>query len=458
LKEVDREYFVVAPMLASARECTALGNDDAAKKIYFGILQRDPKNRLALIELGVIALTNGHREAARTVFLQAARCHPDDLTSLVTLGNMALEDGDLQTARVHYQEALQHDPDCAQAHQGMARILSNLGEEAAATPYWEKGFSGHAVIPRQYRGVGAGEDVLLLVAARGGNVRLRPWMDDRILAVTTIYAEYYDITQPLPPHKLVVNAIGDADLCAAALTKAQAIIAGSPAPVLNQPMRVCATGRAEISRSCVGIEGMIVPNIRLMPRADILAADHLLFPLLLRTPGLHTGQHFVLAESRETLGDKIATLPGDALFAIEYFNTRGADGLARKYRVMFIDGKIYPCHLAISEDWKVHYYTAAMAENVIYREEERRFLEDMSGVLGPRAMAALDALRRTLGLDFAGADFALTTDGSVLLFEANATMAINAPPSGGLWDYRREATETVQRATRQMLMRRVQAC
>ena len=30
-----------------------------------------------------------------------------------------------------------------------------------------------------------------------------------------------------------------------------------------------------------------------------------------------------------------------------------------KYRVMFIDGVCHPLHLAISRDWKVHYFTAA---------------------------------------------------------------------------------------------------
>ncbi len=442
--------------LAQARDCTARGDDAAAIRIYLALLGLDATNLAALIELGLIALTNGHRDAARTAFMQAAHCHPGDLTALVTLGNMSLEDGDLPVARLHYQAALGRDADCAQAHQGLARVLSHLGEAAAAALHWERGFGGHAVMARQYRGMGPGEDVLLLVAARGGNVRLRPWMDDRILAVTIIHAEYYDMSQPLPPHRLVVNAIGDADLCAVALDKAQAMIERSPAPVINHPACVRATGRAELSRRCAGIEGMIAPEIRLMQRADILAAEHLRFPLLLRTPGLHTGQHFVLVESSEVLGERMSRLPGEALFVLEYLDARGADGMARKYRVMFIEGKIYPWHLAISRDWKVHYYTAAMADNAMHREEERRFLEDMAGVLGEGAMAALEALRRMLGLDFAGVDFALREDKAVLLFEANATMTISTP-AGALSDYRRAAVETVQRATRHMLLRRVQA-
>ena len=44
--------------------------------------------------------------------------------------------------------------------------------------------------------------------------------------------------------------------------------------------------------------------------------------------------------------------------------------------------------------------------------------------LGPRAMAALSGIFDVLGLDYGGIDFALAADGSVVLFEANATMAI----------------------------------
>ena len=445
---------VIEPMLSRAQACTAGGDDEGAGQLYVDILRLDRTHRQALIELGALALAKGRREAARTAFRQAVGCHADDLTSRVTLGNMALEDGDIPAARLHYQSALAVNPECAEACQGMARVLSHLGDETAARPYWAKGFQGHAVVPRQYRGAGHGMDILFLAAARGGNVRLRPWIDDRVLAVTVIYADYYDTAQPLPPHRLVVNAIGDADLNPQALAKAQAMLAACKAPVINPPEQVRRTGRAALARHCEAIEGSRLPDVRILPRADIPAAPNLQFPVLLRTPGFHTGQHFALVETEESLAEAVERLPGDELFIIEYLNARGADGMFRKYRVMFIDGVLYPWHLAISNDWKVHYYTAGMADNAIYREEERLFLKDMQAVLGLRAMAALEDLNKRLGLDFAGADFALSQDGSILLFEANATMTINSPPAGGIWDYRRSATADVQNATRKMLLRR----
>ncbi len=177
------------------------------------------------------------------------------------------------------------------------------------------------------------------------------------------------------------------------------------------------------------------------------------FPLLLRAPGYHTGQHFLRVETVDDLLPAAASIPCADPLAIEYLDARGPDGMARKYRVMFIGGVAYPLHLAISDDWKVHYFTAAMAANPTFREEERRFLDDMPSVLGERAMQALTAIEATMGLDYAGIDFALAGDGSLQLFEANATMAIVPPGPEKMWDYRRPAVNAALAAAQRMLPR-----
>jgi hypothetical protein len=70
------------------------------------------------------------------------------------------------------------------------------------------------------------------------------------------------------------------------------------------------------------------------------------------------------------------------VLAIEYLDARGADGCARKYRVMMVGGELYPLHLAISQDWKIHYFSADMAERAEHRAEEAIFLADMPAALG----------------------------------------------------------------------------
>jgi hypothetical protein len=66
-------------------------------------------------------------------------------------------------------------------------------------------------------------------------------------------------------------------------------------------------------------------------------------------------------------------------------------------------------------------------------------------------MAALEAIQKTLGLDYGGIDFGVNEQGQVLLFEANPTMAIYRPGADRRWDYRRPAVERICRAVRKML-------
>ncbi len=418
--------------------------------MYAEVLQIEPTSLAALNEIGAVACANGHFSAARTAWRQAVLLHPAAAGAQVNLGNLLLEDREIATARVHYEAALAAVPDCPEAHQGLARILTEAGDPAAEH-HWRQGFEGHAIVTKPFRGRGVGVPIIVLVAARGGNIPSRHWIDDRHFAITAIYTDFHELARPLPPHALAINLIGDADLCGEALVRAEHLLANSAAPVINPPARVRATGRTANARRLGELPGVITPKTETWARESLLQARDLSFPLLIRAPGFHAGQHFHRAENRDALTRIIATLPNAELLTMPILDARGSDGMARKYRVMFIGGVLYPVHLAISPDWKVHYFTAAMADNLSFREEERRFLDDMQGVLGPRAMAALAAISRTLGLDYAGADFAIAADGSVLLFEANATMVVNPPDPETMWDYRRAPIATVLNAARQLL-------
>ena len=207
---------------------------------------------------------------------------------------------------------------------------------------------------------------------------------------------------------------------------------------------------------------MTTPKIILLSRAELECADAAIalaargfdFPLLLRSPGFHTGRHFTRVNEPTALAAAVAALPGPELMAIQHLDARGPDGFARKYRVMMIGGGLYPLHLAVSGDWKVHYATGGMADRPDLQAEEARFLDAMPEVLGERAMAALTAIQAALGLDYAGADFGLGPAGEVLLFEANATMNIIPPDNSAQWDYRRAAIDRALAAARTLLIER----
>ena len=440
----------------------ALDRRPEAQAAFIDILRRAPTNFSALNEFGTLLAGMGAIDAACRVYAEAILHHPDNPMALVNLANLLLRANRHQEARVHYEAALKADPDHAAAHQGLGAVLADLGDREGALAHFRKGFRGHAISTLPYRGNGPPVSLLQLVSSGGGNIPTAPFLDDCVFLTTVIVADYLEAGAPLPPHQLIFNAIGDADLCQPALEAAIRLTARSSAPLINDPRAVMKSGRIDNAARLAALPGVVTPKTLSVKRSIIARAqsaswlaDHGFgFPLLLRSPGYHTGRNFVLVESEAGLTEAASHLPGDELLAIEYLDARGADGNARKYRAMMIGGKIFPLHLAISRNWKVHYFTSDMADQPDHRAEELAFLTDMPSVIGGKAMAALTAISGALGLDYAGVDFGLSAAGDLLLFEANATMVIASPDPDPRWAYRRGAITNVIEAVVAMIKQR----
>jgi hypothetical protein len=299
----------------------------------------------------------------------------------------------------------------------------------------------------------------------GGNAAFDRLLDPQVFERSTLFAEAYRPGVALPAGTILVNAVADADLCADALEVVEHVEALTGAPAVNRPARVRATGRVANAARLGTLDGVVAPRVARFARdvlagtegAAVLAAAGFAWPLLLRSIGFHNREHFALVPGPGHLAASAASLPGDALLAIEYVDVRCRSGLVRKYRAMAIDGALYPIHLAIAHDWNVHYHNAAMEEQAAFRDEERAFLIDWQQAVGPRAAGALHRIAATLGLDYAGIDFALGADGSVVVFEANAAMAIVPPKSDSRWDYRREPARRAVDAVQAMLAARARA-
>ncbi len=411
----------VTPLFARANGLAAQGEAEAAKEVYLAVLTRDPAHLGALNNFGALLVETGYRSAAKTVYAQAIAHHGGDAMAHVNLGNILFDENDLAGAKKCYEAALRCDENMPEAHQGMTRIFASLRDAAGVARHGERGFRGHAVSLRPYYGSGKAVELLLLAAAAGGNIPLKHHIDNKVFKVTAVFADYYDAAV-LPAHDVVFNVIGDADFCGAALTAAQRLLKKTTAPVINAPEKVLRTGRADNAKHLGVLKGVRTAPTRLLKK-DRIAAEDWRFPLLLRAPGFHTGQHFLKVDAEKDLAAALEKLPGDDLLALQYLDARGADGLTRKYRVMTVGGKLYPLHMAVSADWKVHYFTSLQ-----YQDEEKNFLEDMPSVIGAGGVAALERIATALDLDYGGIDFGLDAAGNILLFEANATMVINPPP------------------------------
>jgi aromatic-L-amino-acid decarboxylase len=453
----------IALLFLRASILEQMGRRLEARNTFIKVLDLEPTHLATLNSLGKLLFASGDRGEARRLFTEAVRRHPDDPMSRANLADVLIQDGELEKAREHCEHALKIDPNYQPAHADLSVVFADLGKPERAAWHQRAAFQGRCVIPVGYRGERPPITVLELISTTRCLSRITTFLIDRVFQKYLVVTDFYHDGVTLPPHQLVVNSIGDADLAAEALAGAQSLLLHTTAPVVNPPAAVLATGRCEVARRLSGVPGVVTPKTITLSR-DLLALsdapttlqDHgFEFPLLLRTPGFHGGDHFVRVDTRGELPSALLKLPGRDLTVIQYLDARASDGKTRKYRAMMIGRELYPLHAAISSHWKIHYFNAEMADYPAHRAEDAEFLGNMPGVLGPRAMIALREIQRTLGLDYAGIDFGLNEHGDVLLFEANATMAVVTPNADKRWDYRRPAVERIWRAVGAMLMDKV---
>jgi hypothetical protein len=439
-----------------------LNDVDGAKDAYIATLRRDENHFGAMNNLGTLLCRLGHQELGLPIYAEAVKRYPAEPISRINFANGLAYLGQFAAAREHYEAAVAVAPDNRVAHQGLGNVLSALGEEEGAKHHWRLAFTGNALAVSPYFGEKPPIRTLVLYSQTDGNIPLDDVLDSRIFQRLKLTVEYFDESQELPAHDIVFNAVGDIERCQAALESAMNVARRSRQPVLNHPSGVLQTSRAQIAQRLAAIPGVVTARTMSFARAaldvpeaaQVLERNGFAFPLLLRSPGYHTGQHLVKVDQIEDLSGALRELPGDEILVMAYLDARSRDGKFRKYRVMFIDGELYPLHVAVSSHWKVHYFSADMSANAGYRNEDEAFLRDMRGVLGASAGEALEAIQTTLGLDYGGIDFALDDSGRVLVFEANATMRVPRTPGDTRWDYRRAPVKKIGDAIVAMLAKR----
>ncbi len=288
-----------------ARLLAELGQTEQAKRQYLEILKHDHRHLATLINFSVLLYQTGFTSAARIASQAAITFHPDNPKGHTNFADLLVYDKKLETARAHYEAALRIDPAHLNAHRGLAVIFWELGDEERARHHQSIQFQNQPLETLPYLGTAEPVPLLVLMSARGGNLPWRELIDNRVFVIIAVATEYYDQSKPLPRHRLIFNTIGDADICRPALESAEALLAQTTGPVVNSPAAVLATGRMSNAQRFGRLPGVVTPRIVRMPRRLLAGPDGLValyshdlaFPLLLRCPGFHTGQHFVRVDS-----------------------------------------------------------------------------------------------------------------------------------------------------------------
>lgn len=430
---------------------------DEAMKSYRAAMVINPDS--AEVQFNSASVLHGQRQLNEAVlgYREAIRLKPNYAEAHNNLGNALKELKHFELAELSYQQAIFLRPDSVEAHcnlailyslwqrndlaeewyrraqalkpdhvttnRNLAAILANDGRLAEARKYMDIAYRQKNWFLEQRYDVH--RTVLILLSSERGNVPVEHLFPHENNNTIEWIVEYdANPAQPdLPHYDLVFNAMGEPDMTSCFTGQVQQFIQHCAKPVLNLPESVARTARDRAFELFGSVDDLVLPNVW---RWDIDAAlpTGLVWPLLARPAGSHGGEGLTRVNDVLELDRLRQAYAGRALYLNAWHEYRSEDGFYRKYRMVFIDGKPFPYHLAISTRWMVHYATADMLVDWKL-EEERRFLDNPIAVLGSRGMAVMQAIGRRMGLAFAGADVALLPDGRVLLFEANATMLVH---------------------------------
>lgn len=141
-------------------------------------------------------------------------------------------------------------------------------------------------------------------------------------------------------------------------------------------------------------------------------------------------------------------------FVARFVDYSGDDDMFRKYRIVFIDGRPYACHLAIAERWDIWYLNAGMAENAGKRLEEETFMRTFDRDFTRRHETALSGIAARIGLDYFTVDCGETKDGALLIFEADNTAIVHDMDPADVFPYKPPQMKKILDAFVAMLDRR----
>ena len=311
--------------------------------------------------------------------------------------------------------------------------------------------------------------VLALAAATdmGSNTPIEFLLENSDIELMVLYViGTADLPAPLPDHDIAIVIASDSDDCRDALQKIGAAALRWPRPLLNPPQRVGNLDRDKLFRLLDGIEGLAIPATIGAARKQLAEAARsaaalaeiasgLAFPIIVRPRGSHAGVGLARIDDAPAMRRYLAESEAKDFFVSRFIDYSSADGLFRKYRIVFIDGKPYACHMAIADRWDIWYLNAGMSGDADKRLEEATFMCTFDIAFGRRHRTALAAMAARLGLDYFLVDCAQTKDGALLIFEADNTAVVHNMDPPGIFPYKPPQMLRIFDAFAAMLERRV---
>jgi len=292
--------------------------------------------------------------------------------------------------------------------------------------------------------------VLALAAAidMGGNTPIEFLLENSGIELQTLYVVAgIELPEPLPEHDVAIVVASDSEECLEALRKIDAVASRWPRPLLNPPRHVRNLDRDKLHGLLRGIEGLDIPATACLTRAQLsgIASSNMgladvaaepKFPIIVRPRGSHAGVGLARVDDGAMVERYLADRPEQEFFVARFVDYASEDGLFRKYRIVFVDGRAFACHMAIADRWDIWYLNAGMAFSAEKRRQEESFMRDFDRDFAVRHGSAVAAIADRVGLDYFTIDCAENKNGELLIFEADNTAVVHNMDSPEVFPYK----------------------
>jgi hypothetical protein len=271
-----------------------------------------------------------------------------------------------------------------------------------------------------------------------------------------------------PEHDVAFLAVGQSDDSAPLLDQLNGVLATWPRPVLNnRPDLIRDLTRDGFAARFAGHPHVLCPQVARAARSDLepiaqglrgpeSLAEGIGYPIIVRPVGTHAGHGMAKVDGVAELAGYLSERAEAEFYVTAFVDYSGPDGLFRKLRIVFMEGRPYLAHMAISQHWMVHYLNADMHLSEAKRGEEAAMMAGFDGFV-QRHAEALRAIHQAFPFDYFGIDCAESPDGRLLVFEADVALVVHALDPADIYPYKPPAMKRLFADFIAMLDRRAKA-
>lgn len=256
----------------------------------------------------------------------------------------------------------------------------------------------------------------------------------------------------IPEHDVAIVAAGASAKNGPALEMMDKLCKSWPRPVLNSVHSIMHCSRDVLYRLLNAIPNLVIPPTQRCTRSE-LEKGLPAYPATIRPLDSQAGRGLSRIDNEQELASYLDAAKAEEFHVSRFIDYQSRDGLYRKLRIALIDRQPYLCHLAIHDDWIVHYGSSGMMESAEKRCAEAGFFERFDNDFLLRHRDALRLIAERLQLDYVVIDCAETQHGELLVFEADNRGWVHATDPIDLFPYKQAPMQRVFSAFRAMLFK-----